>query len=212
MKKTLLSYSLINSIISCPHTYLNRLLGMKQITSSNMAKGIAAHDRIKNHLTGQAPHEKLTKLPDFPIVERESFDPQIKIIKDLGKYEVVGYVDFRTDDWKKVGDAKSGKKWSVGDFQRLMQWRVYSYLKPEIEKFYLVNVPFDQNAWNDTNVLIFNTDVTQSDRDKGKDFIDKGIYVIEHIKDQELKYEGHHPACWYADCSFCDSPIPSYRL
>lgn len=204
---------MLNEIINCPHIYLNRVNKLPKHTSENMKKGSLTHDYLNDHFTGKNPNILLRNAPALPIVERESFDKQIEIrISYSDKYDLVCFVDARNEDWSIVADFKSGKKWTLGDFARLDQWRVYCFANPAIKYFYLINVPFDPKDWNQDTVKIYNTDVTDQDRQKGKDFIEKGIKIIENIGDQELKYEGHHPFCWYPTCTFCTEPIPAYRL
>lgn len=204
---------MLNEVINCPHIYLNRVNKLPKHTSENMKKGQLAHDYLNDHFTGKTINKLLSDVPPLPIVERQSFDKQIEIrVSYSNKYDLVCFVDARSQDWSTVADFKSGKRWTTGDFSRLEQWKLYCWANPLIKKFYLINVPFDPKDWNKENVMIYNTDVTDKDRQKGKEFIEKGIKIIENIADQVLNYEGHHPYCWYPDCTFCTEPIPAYRL
>lgn len=212
MYKTRISYSMLNEVINCPHVYLNRINKLPRYTSGNMTKGIAAHDTINDHITGVKPQPLLADLPKFEVVEKESFDTDVKITLPIGdKYELVCYADTRMKDWSIVGEIKTGKKWTAGDFVRLNQWKVYVYANPNIKEVYLINTPFEVPDWNESNVKVYNTLVTDKDRADGLKFIEKGIKVIETMQNQELYFEGRHPFCWYESCGYCSEPIPQYR-
>ncbi len=214
----ILSYSFINNITQCPHIYLNKINENKNdpstlpITSSNMTKGRDTHEFVLSHLSGDKRQLLLEKLPDLPIVEKFSFDKSIELRSPFsGGHELVGFVDARNADWSKAADVKSGKKWSAGDFNKLMQWRVYAYLQPKIEKFYLINTPFVEKDWKPEDVLVFSVDISDKDRNDGREFIKRGVEIMDNIGEQELFYEGHHPFCWYPNCMYCSEPIPEYR-
>jgi CRISPR/Cas system-associated exonuclease Cas4 (RecB family) len=200
--KVRLSYSMMNELFLCPHTYINKINGLKRYTNQAMKDGTQVHRIIQEHVSGKTKNELLKDLPLFEKVETKDLDEKMKVEFHIDdKYYFVGYVDGLDPKTGRMLEIKSGKKWSIGDFNRLMQWRLYSYVLPHYKTVYMVNTPRKVEEWSEYNVNVYQKDVTEKDIEMAKKYIDKAIYTIEHIGEQELY--GKNWACNYIDCEFC---------
>lgn len=201
-----LSYTSLNSAIKEPHTWLCKQMGLKTTSSPAMLLGKAAHEIVQKHLSGAEIHPILKEidLPALPVVEEKDFDERLKFIFTYREYEIRGFLDARKEDWSEIGDIKSGGKvWSGTDFAKSDQFPLYTFCKPEIQKVWLIAVPINLELWSKDSIKIHNTDVTAEYRARGKDFIDRGIHVIEHINDFELYKKEPSFDCYYIGCPFC---------
>src|SRR5438270_9212840 len=95
MGEILLSYSTINELINCPHTYINKLLGLPRFRTQAMTEGSNAHRVIQGHLSGKLFDERLKDITlRFPIVEKADRDEQTHFTIPFNeKYFVHGYID-----------------------------------------------------------------------------------------------------------------------
>lgn len=213
--KTLLSYSTLNALINSPHTWVCKQMQLDTFSTHYLEEGKKAHQIISASVSGKTPHHLLSTLPLFPIVEEVEFDPRTKIFFDIDdNYSVIGYVDGLSQDKDELLEIKSGKVWSALDFHKLMQWRIYALGLPTIKKAWLVNTPRDHYLWTRDNIRVFNTEVTDKHKTEARDFINKGIYIIENIKDavakememkKEKGLEGKRSRlCFYVNCPYCE--------
>lgn len=199
-----LSYSTMNALINEPHTWVNKQMGLKTFRSKYMEDGLAAHKIIQEHVSGAVLNDLLKDLPLFSVVEKVDFDEDCKVTKVINdKYIFTGFVDGLNPKKGEMLEIKSGRRWSPGDFKKLVQWKLYLWAKPEYKKIWLVNVPGDTNLWMPETIRVFNTTVTDKDIIEAEAFIQKAIYVIEHIKEYELHQEKRSSWCYYQECSFC---------
>jgi hypothetical protein len=211
--KTRLSYSTLQSTILAPHTYINRLSGLKTFSTTFFEEGKEIHRIISDSVSGKTPHPLLKDIPNFPIVEKVDFDPAIKFEFDVNdKYYMIGFVDGLTNEKDQILEIKSGKSWSAGDFNRLMQWRIYAMGIPTAKKVWLVNTPRDEKIWMPETIKIYNADITPKHKEEAMNFINKGIAIIENIREEVEKemqkkkdsnWQGRSRYCFYENCSWC---------
>lgn len=199
-----LSFTTMNALIHEPHTWLNKQMGLKTYQSDFMKDGKIAHKIIQDHVSGIQENALLNNLPAFPVVESEDFDPRCKVVFPIdGNYSFHGYVDGLNPETGEMLEVKSGRKWSVGDFQKLPQWKLYMLALPEFKKIWLVNVPRTLEMWNTDNIRVFNKVVTSNDLDDARRFIKNAIHVIENIDQYELRPAKKSGYCYYENCSYC---------
>ena len=208
-----LSFSTLNTTIQAPHTYINKMLGMKTFSIQAFEDGKKIHKIIQDHCSGVTPHKLLASVPTFSVVETMDFDPKMRIEFPVNdKYSMNGFVDMLDPKTKTFGEIKSGKAWSAGEFARTPQWKIYAVGLPEYKKVYLINTPKDEKLWMPETIRIFNKDITEEDKQQAMDFIQKGIAVIENIRDEvdkemamrkEKGWTGRSRSCFYEECNFC---------
>lgn len=217
MKKISLSYTTMNSAINEPHTYLNKVMGLKTFQTVDMAEGEKAHQILQRHVSGVELHPILTekKLPTFALVEREKWDDQMRVRFDINdKYYFTGFLDGDDPGRGDLLEAKFGKTWSAGEFGRLIQWKLYSIGRPEHKKVWMINAPKDPALWMNETIRVFNIDITPAHKDEAWAWIKKAVGVIENIKEsvseaekirKEKGWKGRSRFCFYENCEFCQN-------
>jgi len=206
--KTNLSYSTMNAVINEPHVWLCKQMGLKTYQTNAMAEGKAAHRIIQDHVSGVKINEALAKknLPTFSIVEEKEWDDRLKTTFEINdKYSFHGWLDGKEPERGDLLEIKTGKSWSVGEFARLVQWKLYAVGEPKYKKIYFVNAPRDPEIWMPETIKIFAQDLTPEHAKAAQDFITKAIDIIEHIKEQTLNIPYKSRYCYYIDCPFCES-------
>lgn len=197
-----LSYSTINNTINCNKYYLNhKVLGTPSVTFDYFTLGKEAHDIIQKHVSGTQEDPRLTKagvsLPEFkfPIVEKIDFDPETKFeIPFNDNYGVIGYLDGLDPDGKRFLEIKTGAKaWSMGQFIQLPQRKIYALAHPDYTKMIAITTNRDLSE-----IKKYELNLTEKDREDAKEFIQKGIDIIE-----EGLFEGGEkvdcPRCVFRD-------------
>lgn len=214
-KKSSLSYTTMNNAMLEPHTYLNKLMGLKTYQTQAMAEGDIAHGITQRHVSGVEQHPILTakKLPTFELVERWKWDEQMRVRFDINeKYYFTGFLDADDPGRGDIGEFKFGVVWSLGKFARLIQWQLYALGRPEHKKTWFVNAPRDPKTWNEANVFVYNMDITADHRQAASEWIKKALTTIDNIKEETdraeaLKKEkgitGRSRFCYYIGCGFC---------
>lgn len=212
--KIRLSFTTLNAAINAPHTYLAKMMGLKTFSTVDFEAGKAIHRIVQDHVSGTKPHELLVTLPKFSQVERVDFDENMRINYNINdKYELIGFVDGKDPDRKEILEIKSGRAWTVGEFARHAQWKLYALAMPEYKKVWLVNVPKDESLWMPQTIRIFNTDVTEGHRKEALEFINKGLYILENIREEVEKemqirkdkgWTGRSRWCYYQGCQWCE--------
>jgi hypothetical protein len=207
-----LSYSTMNSLILSPHTYFNKLRGLKTYSIPAFEAGKKCHGIIQRHVSGAELHPLLENLPIFSMVETVDFDPKMKFEFPFNdKYVIHGFIDGLNPDTKEMLEIKTGKQWSAADFAKLIQWKIYCMAKPEYQKIWLINTPSDPEQWNRSTTKVFNTLTTPKDILNAKEFIEHAIFVIENLgaeieKEMAVKKEKGITKdfnCFYIGCSWC---------
>jgi len=202
-----LSFSSLNQLHEASHQWLNRQYGIQVPDYHFFKEGKIAHNVIQKHVSGEEKCDDLKHIKDeFPIVERRDFDPACKItmfVKPNGEeveffskkedklitiatndpirdeYEITGYVDGRTEDWKKLMEAKSsGTPWSLGRFQKSQQRKIY-HLATGCEEQILITCTRDLELWKDKKPKIFSLKPTPQDATEAALWIAQGIQILE---------------------------------
>lgn len=212
--KIRLSFSTINALTNSPHTYLNKLMGLPTFSIQAFEDGKRCHKIIQDHASGVKVNPLLADLPPFPLVERVDFDENMRVEFDINnKYSMIGYVDMLNPDTKEFGEIKTGKQWSVADFARSPQLKIYALGLRDYKKMWLVNTPKDETLWMPQTIKIYNKEITELDKTQAMDFIMRGITIIEDIKNavalemknkKEKGYMGRSRFCFYTGCEWCE--------
>lgn len=202
-----LSYSTMSSLINAPHTWINKAMGLPTRTTTFFEEGKEAHRIVQDSVSGVKPHPLMADFPPFELVEREDFDPQMKIERKFNsKYTVHGYVDLLSHKRRAFGDIKSGQTWSVRKMATHPQFWIY-YWALDYPDFTLINLPRNQDEWSHDRFQVYNMRFNQTHKDKAQEWIGKAIEVIENIgdylKQEDLQKSRHY--CFYQDCPMgCD--------
>lgn len=206
----------MNTAILEPHTYINKMLGLKTFQTVDMAAGDVAHGIIQRHISGVELHPVLKEkgLPTFSLVEREKWDEQMRVRFDINdKYYFTGFLDGDDPGRLDLAEIKTGKVWSPGEFARLIQWKLYTLGRLEYKKFWFINTPKDPELWMPQTIKIYNSDILPAHKKEAEEFITKALGVIENIKDEvaaaeqrrtEKGYFGRSRYCFYTGCEFCN--------
>lgn len=168
-----------------------------------MADGKTAHTIFQKHLSGKEAHPLLKDLdlPSVPLVEEVEKDERLKVEMPISDdYSFHGYMDGRNDEDGFGLELKFGSAWSVGKFNKLPQWKLYS-MASGLKTFYLINAPLNPETWNRHNVLVFRGELTERHKEDAKKFLEKGIDIIENIEKQELYKKSYW--CNAIGCEFC---------
>jgi len=191
-----LSYSTLNLIYTHPHNYLNKIMGIEQPKIFFLEQGKKLHKIIQDHVSGVKKNEKLSHLKlSFPIVETKEFDPNCAIeFKINDKYCMIGYYDGIDHENKRTLEIKtSNKMWSIGQFEKSIQSRIYSIALPHIKENVLITATNDDSLWKVYKPKEYIIPVKKEDKKIAMDWILEGIYRLEHIKeyvDKELEPTG----------------------
>lgn len=216
MNKISLSYTTMQAALMEPHTYMNKMMGLKTFSTQAMDLGNAAHEIIQKHISGVEAHPILTekKLPTFSLVERVKWDDQMRVKFEINdKYYFTGFIDGDEPARKEFLEIKTGKTWTAGDFARLIQWKLYAIGRPQHTKAWMLNAPKDPEMWMPETIRLYNIDISDSHRQEGWDYIKKVLGIIENIKEeianaQKLKadkgYTGRSRWCYYEGCEWCE--------
>lgn len=185
-----LSYSTLNMVYTCPHNYLNKQMGIKQPENKYFENGKRLHRIIQDHVAFIKRDERLSHIRmEFPIVETIDFDPKCKIeFKIDDKYDMIGYFDgLNSDNFKTLEIKTSSKKWSMNDFQKAVQRKIYSLALPMIKSNVLIYAHSDDSLWHVNKPKVFEIPVHKSDIGTAWNWIREGVYRLEHIGDSVKK-------------------------
>ena len=207
-----LSFSTGNALLNAPHTWVCKQMGLPTFTTTYFEEGKKAHRLIQDHVVGLNKMTILNDLPSFSMVETRDFDDTMRVEKKINsKYSFHGFVDGKDPDTGRFLEIKSGKRWSLGDFFKTDQWRLYAWALPETyREVYLVNVPRQVDQWSANTIKVYNTTVTPPDLKKAEDFLQRVINTIENINiriDAEManRTPGRSRWCYYQGCPFCEA-------
>lgn len=176
-----LSYSTINQLYKSSHYWINKQMGIQVPDNPAFATGRRLHRIIQDHVSGYKLDDRLNIKYTFDVVERVDFDPKCKIsFKINEKYKVIGFLDGFNTVENRTLEIKTGTKlWTLGDFQRTMQRRIYSIARPEMVENLLITALSDEEQWLITPPKIYKIPVTQKDKDEAMEWIMGGIKIIE---------------------------------
>lgn len=188
MSRITLSFTTINNYHKSPHSWLNKQLGIKTITSPAMAAGKEAHKVIQDHCLGKKTDPRLKALTwHFKTAERH-------VIRPYGdKYSLHGFLDLVAYNSRTVGEIKTGSIWSQGRFADSMQWRFYGMIA-EMKHALLITCRFDLSG-----LKTFYFEITPADIERARKWVD---YAIEGIEAGRFRDDLVDGKCLRPDCPY----------
>lgn len=188
MSRIILSYTTINNYHKSPHSFLNKQLGIKTITSPAMSAGKEAHKLIQDHCLGVKTDPRLKALTwHFKTAERHVIRPY------TGNYSLHGFLDLVAYNSKTLGEIKTGTIWGPSRFWELMQWRYYAMIA-EMKHALLITCHFDLSG-----LKTFYFEATPLEIDKAKRWVDEAIAGIDAGKFTDDLVDGK---CIRYDCPY----------
>jgi CRISPR/Cas system-associated exonuclease Cas4 (RecB family) len=167
--KISLSFSTLNDLYICPHSYANKALGIEKPVNEYMLAGKAAHEIIEDHLIGKKLDSRLAALKWR--LQRKEWHSTIVYNE---KYNLHGFTDAIAFNSKLFCEIKtSTNPWSQGQFNDLMQWRVYA-LMTGFRKVLFITCRADLSG-----LRTYYWTISEKDVEKAKAWIDGGIEIIE---------------------------------
>jgi hypothetical protein len=193
MKNLFLSYSTLDALIKHPHTYLCKAMGIEQPVNEYMEAGKIAHKIVTDHVCGIKKDSRVT-------IDLEFTNPEYKCFTDYrDNYSLYGFCDAVNFKSKAIMEYKtSTKPWSQQRFDDLIQIPFYG-LATNFRKVFMVTSTAEL-----TNFKVFYKEITDADIQKAKDFIEKGISIIEKGDFKSDLVDGHcDGSCIYGqNCYF----------
>ncbi len=193
-----LSYTTLNDLITCPHSWLCRQMGLSKKTFGFMTEGKEAHRIIQAHVSGKQLDPRLEKITvKFPIVEETDQDEKTHFEFAFNKkYGVHGYLDGLDLENGRILEIKtSSTPWSMNKFYQLMQWRIYALSNSVYKEAWFITTTRDLKKPN-----TFMLNITEKDKEKALKYIQMGIDIIE-----SGKFDPTNTKCNYIGCPFgCD--------
>lgn len=190
-----LSFSTLSQLESCHKWYINKQMGLPKEEFDYFTAGKEAHDIIQKHVSGVKENPDLTKqgLDEkfyFPIVETKDFDENCRFHYALGKYELIGYVDGKNIDVKRILEIKTvGQSlWSLGKCQKSLQRKIIGLCMPDYSEILYVTTTRDFSKLNKYLIPF-----TEKDRADALKWVQKGIDIIEAGK---FELEGDRNTCY----------------
>lgn len=185
-------------------------MGIKSAPNPYFEKGKAIHRIIQDHVSKAKVDERLSYLNlYFPIVERYDFDPRCKIYFQVNKkYSIKGYVDgYNPDNFRSLEIKTGSKRWSLNDFKKSPQRKIYCIGLSMIKENVLIYAPTEDFIKDKPKKMII--EVTKEDIEEGWNWIKEGIKKVENIKEEvrnELESTDGRcvdPRCYYGNlCQF----------
>lgn len=179
---TKLSYSTINMLYTAPHNWLNRQMQVQVPDNEYFKNGKRLHRIIQDHLSSKVINENLKHINyGFEIVEEKEFDDRCRIeIKIDDEYIVTGFVDGLDPKTKRIAEIKTaGKMWTIGDFVKSNQRKVYALAKPDFTQFIGITALSDELEWPTTPPKVYPIELTEQDRKDALEWIKGGIAILE---------------------------------
>ena len=179
-----LSYSTINYCLQPEnsHNWINKMLGLKVPDNEFFRNGHRLHDIIQKHLSGKTIDYRLKHISySFPIVEEVNFDKRCEFTHKLSdKYSIRGFVDAKDPDNFRLGEIKTASKmWTVGDFQRSIQRKIYALAHPEYKEMIGITALSDDSQWVSSPPKVYPIPLTNRDRKEAEKWINDAIELLE---------------------------------
>ena len=206
-----LSYSSLNILHTCRHNWINKTMGIPQEEKPFFEKGKQLHRIIQDHVARIKVDKDLKHiLIEFPIVEQVDFDPRCKFTfrwPYAGEtYDFIGFIDGLDPENKRFLEIKSGvKMWSVGQFQKAIQRKIYALARPDFQEAYLITCLSDLTEWKTTPPKLFKVPLTDQDRKDATDWINAGIEILNSgdFMTDLVNGKCFDPYCyWGKNCQF----------
>lgn len=204
-----LSYSSLNILHTCPHNWLNKQMKIKAEEKPEWAQGKLCHKIIQEYLKiplSSRPRSKeeiqllfkkgsidprtkrgmLVSLPlkhikhVFPIVEERDFDPRCKFEFIFENYKIRGFYDGRALDFSQLLEIKTSfKPWSLGQFQKAMQRKLYGLSDKRFKEAVLITGQRDPELWKNDPPKVYKVPFTEKDWHEANLWILEGIKILE---------------------------------
>jgi len=186
------SYSTIKNCLQPDnsHNWLNKLWKIQTKVSPHMRAGGENQRIIQKHVSGELKDDRIAYLTEeFPIVEKKQFDKDCEFTIWIGSYRVIGYFDGKNPAKKKSLEIKlsgglNGKEptpWSMGDFRKSMQRKIYTLAEPTYEKSVIITGSLDPEHWANpmTRLKVREVDNTEQDKKDAMKWLEAGIAIFE---------------------------------
>lgn len=179
-----LSYSTIQYCLQTEnsHNWLNKQMGIKVPDNEYFRNGKRLHEIIQGHLCGKKIDERLSHIQYvFPIVEERDFDPRCEFIIPINaKYRMRGFLDALDPDNLTFGEIKtSGTMWTIGQFQRSIQRKIYALAHPKYTRAIGITANIDDTKWAVERPKAYELPLTEKDREEALKWILAGIAELE---------------------------------
>ena len=163
------SYSTLNDLIICSHSWINKTMKKKKPWVEDFRKGKEGHRIIQDHIGGITPFSKIAYLEErFSTVERREFDPNCKFELRVNGYLIIGYCDARDDDERKLGEIKlSSAPWSLDKYRKSPQRKIYALAWPKCERAILITGNKNPETWDTDKLIVRELPITKQDREEG---------------------------------------------
>lgn len=184
-KKITLSYSTINNCLQPEnsHNWLNKQMGMKVPDNIYFEGGRRTEKIITAHISGKLIREDLAHIKTrCSIVAEVEFDPRCKRFMSINdKYQLFALLDAHEPTTKTLVDVKSGngKMWSVGQWARSYQRKLYALAYPEYDRSVVITALMDDTRWKLEPPKEFNVPSTPKDKEEALEYLHKAIKTIE---------------------------------
>lgn len=182
-----LSYSTINELLTYPHSWINKQMGIKKPDKKAFfEEGKRVHRVVQDHLCGKVHDERVALVTDkkFPIVEQEEFDKNCKIeVKISREYLYMGYFDGWNPEIGEILEIKTSVKetglWSLQKYKDSYQRKGYGLGLPSATQSFLITAIQDMDLWDRVKPKTRSLPITQADRDDAMAWIEKAIKFLE---------------------------------
>ena len=164
------------------HNWLNKMAGLKVPDNEFFRNGHRLHSIIQAHLSGKTTDDRLKHINySFSIVEEKDFDERCSFEFNINdKYSMRGFVDAKDPEALRLGEIKTaGKMWTVADFARSMQRKIYALAHPDYKELVGITALSDDKQWGTLPPKVYPIPLTQKDRDEAFAWIMKGIELLE---------------------------------
>lgn len=173
------SYTTLNMLQTSSHGWLNKVMGIPQEDKVYFREGTEGHRIIQDHVSGRKVDPRLSYLDiHFPIVEKRDFDPDTKFSITVDGYQIIGFYDgLKPKGWLEI--KLSSTPWRISQYVKSPQRWIYAYADPRLEVATLVTGSRNPDDWATQHLQVMEIPATEKDREKGLEFIRKGIEVFE---------------------------------
>ena len=178
---THLSYSTINMILERPHTWLNKVAGLKGEDKTWFHEGTEAHRIIQAHVSGKKLDERLSGITfTFPVVEERDLDARCKFSFVREGIEIIGFFDGLDEANNRFLEIKtSSNPWPISQYQDSYQRRLYALAKPKMTESILITCKRKPEQWVETPPKVYRLPLTQQDREEAEAWVAKAIAFVK---------------------------------
>ena len=232
MEKVRLSFSSLSLIHEHPHCWLNKMMGITQPENKYMTAGKEAHKIIQAHVSNKHRDSRLNYIEyAFPVVEEKNFDercgftftlkPTSSAKKDLfskeltvtsgvylsklsKEYEIRGFYDGLDIENGRLLEIKT-PEWAMSKFATSYQRKLYALSNRKFTEAVLITGTGDTTRWGIEPPKVYTVPMTAQDRADARDWILKGISILESGDLQTDLVDGKcvdYRCYWGENCQF----------